>query len=66
MPLPIPKAAAGSGGSEAAAAVSVGSDKAGGSTGRERMRACKSCPPSTDAMRNGGTTPHLWIELAAF
>eukprot|EP00969_Alexandrium_andersonii_P034269 1499252-Alexandrium_andersonii.AAC.1 len=27
------------------------------------MRVCRSCPPSTDAMRNGGTTPHLCMEL---
>eukprot|EP00969_Alexandrium_andersonii_P260253 11506550-Alexandrium_andersonii.AAC.1 len=62
MPLPTPKAAAGSGGSGVAAAASDGSDKAGGSTGRELTRACRSCPPSTDAMRNGGTTPHFCME----
>eukprot|EP00969_Alexandrium_andersonii_P342310 15130626-Alexandrium_andersonii.AAC.2 len=48
MPRPIPKAAAGSGGSGEAVPVS--------------RRVWRSWPPSTDAMRNGGTTPHLRTE----
>eukprot|EP00969_Alexandrium_andersonii_P263501 11646432-Alexandrium_andersonii.AAC.1 len=63
MPLPIPKAAAGSGGSGEAVPASGGSERAGGSTGRESRRVWRSWPPSTDAMRNGGTTPHLCTEL---